>query len=97
MLTRIVKMTFEPENIPSFERLFKASEKEIRAFPGCVNVNLLQDIKDPSVFFTYSHWESEAALEAYRNSEFFKGVWGQTRTLFSERPKAWSLALRDLK
>jgi len=96
MLTRIVKMTFEPENIPSFERLFEASEKGIRSFPGCLKVNLLQDMKNPAVFFTYSHWESEAALEAYRQSEFFQGVWGQTRTLFSERPKAWSLRLRDL-
>lgn len=96
MLTRIVKMTFEPENIPSFERLFQASEKGIRSFPGCLKVNLLQDMKDPSVFFTYSHWESEAALEAYRQSEFFQSVWGQTRTLFAERPKAWSLRARDI-
>ena len=96
MLTRIVKMTFEPENIPSFERLFRASEKGIRSFPGCLKVNLLQDMSDPSTFFTYSQWESEAALEEYRQSEFFKGVWGQTRKLFSERPKAWSLRSRDI-
>ncbi|MGB5188774.1 putative quinol monooxygenase [Robiginitalea sp.] len=96
MLTRIVKMTFEPENIPSFERLFQASEVGIRSFPGCLKVNLLQDLRDPSVFFTYSLWESEAALEAYRQSDFFQGVWGQTRKLFSERPKAWSLRLRDV-
>ena len=96
MLTRIVKMTFEPENIPSFERLFKASEKGIRGFPGCLKVNLLQDTQNPSVFFTYSQWESEAALEAYRQSDFFLSVWGQTRSLFSERPMAWSLNLKDV-
>jgi quinol monooxygenase YgiN len=96
MLTRIVKMTFEPENIPSFERLFRASEKGIRSFPGCLEVNLLQDVKDPRVFFTYSQWESEAALEAYRASEFFGSVWGRTRELFAARPMAWSLELRDL-
>ena len=97
MLTRIVKMTFEPENIPSFERLFKASQQGIRAFPGCVHVKLLQDINDPRIFFTHSQWETEAALEAYRESEFFKGVWGQTRTLFAERAKAWSLSVREIK
>jgi quinol monooxygenase YgiN len=96
MLTRIVKMTFEPENIPSFERLFKASQKGIRGFPGCLKVNLLQDSKDPSIFFTYSEWESEAALEAYRQSDFFQGVWSQTRNLFSARPMAWSLDLKDI-
>lgn len=89
-------MTFEPENIPSFERLFEASEKGIRSFPGCLRVDLLQDMKDPTVFFTYSQWESEAALQAYRESDFFRGVWGQTRGLFSEPPMAWSLELKDI-
>ncbi len=89
-------MTFEPENIPSFERLFKASEAGIRSFPGCLKVDLLQDVNDPGVFFTYSLWESEAALEAYRASDFFRAVWGQTRELFSGPPVAWSLELRDL-
>lgn len=91
MLTRIVQMTFKPENIPSFERVFRTSREQILAFPGCTHVELLQDMGDPNVFFTYSLWESEADLEAYRESEFFREVWGRTRALFAERPRAWSL------
>ncbi len=84
-------MTFEKENIPSFERIFEASSPRIRSFPGCLHLELLQDKDNPRVFFTYSHWESEADLQAYRESDFFREVWGQTRQLFAERPRAWSL------
>lgn len=91
MLTRIVQMKFKPENIPSFERIFQSSRDRILGFPGCTHVELLRDMDDPTVFFTYSRWESRADLEAYRDSEFFREVWGRTRALFSDRPRAWSL------
>ena len=94
MLTRIVQMTFEKENIPSFERIFKASRPRIRTFPGCTHLELLQDADNPQVFFTYSRWESEADLQAYRESDFFREVWGRTKKLFAERPRAWSLNKR---
>lgn len=91
MLIRIVKLTFKPENIPSFERIFEVSRPGILAFKGCRLVEGYQDIKNPNVFFTYSHWTEESDLENYRNSEFFKEVWGQTKLLFSEKPEAWSV------
>ena len=84
-------MHFVPENIPSFERIFETSRDRIQGFPGCSHVELLRDIRNPAVYFTYSLWESEEALEAYRESAFFKEVWGRTRKLFAERPKAWTL------
>lgn len=84
-------MTFKPENITSFRCLFRASAVRIREFPGCRHVELLQDSTNPNVFFTYSQWDSKAVLEAYRNSDFFRSVWGQTRELFAEKPRAWSL------
>lgn len=85
-------MTFEPENIPSFERIFRAASGRIRAFPGCSQLELYRDLKDPDTFFTFSTWVDEESLEAYRNSEFFREVWGQTRTLFSNPAQAWSLS-----
>lgn len=91
MLTRIVKMTFKPENIPSFERIFETSRPSIEAFPGCRLVRLHRDLKAPEVYFTYSLWDSEADLEHYRESDFFREVWGRTRVLFAQRAEAWSL------
>ena len=89
-------MTFKPENISSFERIFKTSSHRIRSFHGCSHVALLQDKGNPCIFFTYSLWDSADDLEAYRKSDFFREVWGQTRELFAERPQAWSLKQRSL-
>ncbi len=91
MLIRIVKLTFKPENIPSFERIFETTKSKITDFKGCSMVELYQDIKNPNVFFTYSFWENESDLENYRSSVFFKQVWSKTKLLFAEKPKAWSL------
>ncbi|MCL6266206.1 putative quinol monooxygenase [Flagellimonas myxillae] len=91
MLVRIVKLTFKPENIPSFERIFQASRPKILEFEGCNLVEGYQDLKNPCVFFTYSHWERESNLENYRNSAFFKEVWAKTKLLFDDKPEAWSV------
>lgn len=91
MLIRIVKLTFKPENIPSFERVFDETKNGILAFEGCNMVELYQDRNNPCIFFTYSFWDGESALENYRNSDFFKKVWGNTKKLFSDKPEAWSV------
>lgn len=91
MLIRIVKLTFKPENISSFEQIFESSRPKILAFEGCNLVELYQDIKNPNIFFTYSFWDNPSDLENYRNSDFFKHVWSGTKKLFAEKPEAWSL------
>ena len=91
MLIRIVKLTFKPENIPSFEQIFNVSKNEILAFDGCNMVELYQDINNPCIFFTYSFWDKASDLEHYRNSDFFKTVWGKTKKLFADKPEAWSV------
>ncbi len=91
MLVRIVKLTFKKENIPSFERIFEETKDTIRNFDGCSLLELYQDKNDPVIFFTYSHWETEQQLESYRNSDFFKEVWGRTKLLFDDKPEAWSV------
>ena len=95
MLLRIVKLTFKPENIASFEHIFESSKHRILAFPGCTFLELYQDKENPNVFFTYSFWEKESDLEFYRNSDFFKSVWGGTKALFSQKPEAWSVIRRQ--
>ncbi|MGX1930480.1 putative quinol monooxygenase [Flagellimonas sp. 2504JD4-2] len=91
MLIRIVKLTIKPENIPSFERIFETSKSGITGFEGCNSVELYQDLKNPSIFFTYSLWDNESDLENYRTSDFFKEVWSKTKQLFAEKPEAWSV------
>lgn len=91
MIIRIVKMEFKEALIADFLNIFAASRKRIRSFPGCEHLQLLQAEADPCVFFTYSHWASDDDLDKYRNSDLFRGVWRNTRKLFSASPRAWSL------
>ncbi|TMM53748.1 antibiotic biosynthesis monooxygenase [Maribacter algarum] len=91
MFVRIVKMKFVKENIPLFKAVFEESKQTIRSSEGCTFLELYQDKKDKTIFFTYSYWEEEANLETYRNSDFFKLVWARTKVLFSAKPEAWSV------
>ncbi len=91
MIIRVVKMTFMPGQVGRFLELFEGWGPRIRAFPGCHHLELLHDVEDPRVFFTYSHWEGPADLEAYRVSEVFASVWPVVKALFDEPAEAWSL------
>jgi quinol monooxygenase YgiN len=89
-LIRVVRMTFRPEEVPAFLENFEAHKILIRNFPGCRHLELWQDHNQKNIFVTYSHWESEEALNQYRDSELFKSVWNYTKALFSEKTQAWS-------
>ncbi|GAA4807377.1 antibiotic biosynthesis monooxygenase family protein [Litoribaculum gwangyangense] len=91
MLVRIVKMGFYKQNVQSFLLNFNDTKKQIRNFEGCKFLELYRDAHDPTVFFTYSYWENEEALERYRKSELFNTVWSKTKPLFSKPAKAWSV------
>lgn len=94
MLIRIVKMRFEPTEIQNFQDLFQKHQTHIRHFEGCHRLELYQDQKNPSLFFTYSYWQSEKHLNAYRHSDLFAEVWQKTKAKFCEKPEAWSLTKR---
>jgi quinol monooxygenase YgiN len=91
MIQRIVQLRFRPEATADFIAIFEASQDRIRAFPGCLHLELWRDRSDPRRFFTYSRWKSEAALEQYRHSDLFRSTWAKTKVLFSDRPVAYSL------
>jgi quinol monooxygenase YgiN len=90
MLIRIVRMTFREEAVDAFLENFEANKENIRNFSGCRHLELWQDENHKNIFLTYSHWESEEALNQYRDSELFKSVWSFTKTLFAEKPVAFS-------
>lgn len=91
MIIRIVKMTFAPEKVDDFLKVFNSSKHLIRNMNGCSHLELLNDINSPNIFFTYSYWQSEFDLQNYRNSELFASVWGKTKILFTDKPEAWSM------
>jgi autoinducer 2-degrading protein len=91
MLVRIVKMSFEASKIEVFLKNFNAHKEAIRNFEGCSFLELYQDRNKKHIFFTYSYWNSEEDLNAYRNSALFKQVWSKTKLYFNAKPEAWSV------
>lgn len=91
MIIRIVKMTFEPDLVHKFLRTFEKNKRRIRSFDGCRKLELLCDVHQPNVLFTYSYWKSEEHLNVYRQSDLFKQVWSETKSMFADTPEAWSV------
>jgi heme-degrading monooxygenase HmoA len=75
--------------------IFHNSKEQIAAFPGCSGLQLLRDANKNHVYFTYSHWENEDALNNYRHSALFTTVWAQTKALFNDKPQAWSTIVEE--
>lgn len=90
MLIRIVRMTFQENHIADFLAHFEENKAKIRHFEGCLHLEVWQDANLPTVFMTYSHWQSEEHLNNYRHSELFAGVWKATKQWFADKPQAFS-------
>ncbi len=93
MIVRQVKLTFQSLHVEDFLELFYSVEEKIKTFPGCQKLELLQDINNKNIFFTYSIWNSEADIELYRHSDLFESVWKKTKTFFLVPAEAWSLTI----
>ena len=96
MITRIVRMEFKPEKLSDFLAIFNTSKKQIRTFQGCRHLAIYEDATNKNVRYTYSLWESEIDLEAYRKSELFKNTWSATKLLFAAKAQAFSLGEREI-
>ncbi|PHR29166.1 MAG: antibiotic biosynthesis monooxygenase [Fluviicola sp.] len=91
MITRIVQLEFEKDKIQGFLEFFDTIKHQVNTFPGCHGMKLYQDINRPTIVMTYSHWENQEALDAYRNSKTFGTIWPKIKPWFSEKPQAWSV------
>jgi quinol monooxygenase YgiN len=91
LVKRIVKLSFLPEKTDDFLLIFEDMKTRIRSFEGCSHLELWRSLSEPQVFFTYSIWESEIHLNAYRKSEMFQHTWKRTKALFAQPAVAWSV------
>ena len=91
MITRIVRMSFDPQHVNTFLKMFEEKKTFIENFDGCSSLQLMQDDREANVLYTVSKWDSPAKLEIYRNSELFASTWKFTKTLFNDKPVAYSL------
>ncbi|MDB5225929.1 MAG: antibiotic biosynthesis monooxygenase [Bacteroidota bacterium] len=90
MIIRIVKLTMRESDIASFKGYFQTVCDIIRRQPGCNSLQAWQDIHNPDIFFTYSIWDREDDLEAYRNSAFFLQFWKTVKPWFRDKAEVWT-------
>lgn len=91
VITRIVRMDFQPAYADDFLEHFRGIAGQIRQFPGVRHLELHRDASQPNVFYTYSKWDGEDELETYRQSDLFKSAWSQAKCWFQAKPQAYSL------
>lgn len=89
-------MSFREEGREDFLNLFRERASQIRHFPGCHSLELHRDVSQHNVYYTYSVWESEDALENYRHSSLFQDTWAKTKQWFADAPLAYSL-IREME
>jgi autoinducer 2-degrading protein len=90
MIIRIVKLSLKEECVDLFKTYFDTVNEIIRNQPNCEKLQAWQEINQPTIFFTYSIWNSEQDLNNYRDSEFFLQFWKTVKPWFAEKAAAWT-------
>jgi quinol monooxygenase YgiN len=62
MVIRLVSLKCKPEDVDAFRLLLRESFPHVRQFPGYLSLQIVNDIADPTSFFTLSAWRDTDAL-----------------------------------
>ncbi|MGB1051849.1 MAG: putative quinol monooxygenase [Chitinophagales bacterium] len=89
-ITRLVKLSFSEDYLDTFLESFEKKKQQILSYEGCLTVDLYLDSTKKGLCFTVSTWKSEAALEAYRQSDWFQATWKEVKQHFTDKPEAWT-------
>lgn len=65
-VTAILDMRLKPEVLDEAPATLRSVLKDTRAFPGCLQLDVLIDEADPAHVVVYEVWESAEADAAYR-------------------------------
>lgn len=95
MIIRIVRLSFNQNEVVKFLNIFNEARATILGFEGCQQLQLHKDADKDNVFYTISHWNEAIDLDYYRNSSFFQKTWAKTKLLFDEKPVAYSLEAEE--
>ncbi len=91
MIVRIVQLHIKSAHVALARERVREVAPKVRNFAGCHYLEILFDIHHAGRVVTYSHWESEAALNKYRDSEVFKTFWTAVKPLFETNAVARSM------
>ena len=90
MVIRIVELSIQKDKLPFAQKYLAEVAPKVRNSPGCTHLRILMDLHNPGHITTYSHWNTEADLNAYRKSDIFNNFWSQIKPLFEAPARAWS-------
>lgn len=95
-ITRLVKLSFSEDYLDTFLESFEKKKQQILSYKGCLTVDLYLDSTKKGLCFTVSTWKSEAALEAYRQSDWFQATWKEVKQHFTDKPEAWTTYSQEM-
>ena len=94
-ITRLVKLSLSEDYLDTFLGDFEKKKQQILSYEGCLTVNLYLDSTKKGLCFTVSTWQSEGALDAYRQSDWFQATWKEVKQHFTDKPEAWTTHSQD--
>ena len=65
-ITALLYLDLRAESVQDAPRVLRETLQATRAFPGCLGVEVLDDLEDPTQVVVLERWESEASDAAYR-------------------------------
>jgi quinol monooxygenase YgiN len=97
MIKRIVRMDLLTGKEATFLDIFERVKRDIRSQEGCMGLELLKSETLGIIsVWTISIWQSDEALERYRNSLLFQQTWASVKPLFAGKAEAWTLTPIDM-
>ena len=90
MIIRIVELSIQKDKFSFAKKLLADVAPKVRSSPGCSHLRILLDVHNSQRITTYSHWNTEADLNAYRKSDIFINFWTDVKPLFAASARAWT-------
>ena len=96
MIKRVVRLTLKDDaSINAFQEIYRSRNPFTKGVKGCREVKVLKDVDHDDVYYTFSIWDSNEDLEAYRQSNYFAETWPMVKAQLAKRAEAFSMTEID--
>ena len=86
-IVRLIFVKVVHEDVEKAERTWKEHCAPLMIQqPGCLSERLLRSSDDPGEFISYSEWNDQQSIDAYRTSDAHEEIKNHARSLHGDRP-----------
>jgi heme-degrading monooxygenase HmoA len=86
-IIRLIFVKVDPNEAEKAERTWKQHCAPLMIKePGCVSEKLLKCTDDPGEFISYSEWDNQDSIDAYRHGKAHEEIKKHTSSIHSSRP-----------